>query len=152
MSRSLLSSTAARRLAQGPSCRLFSTSRASRLSAFSDGELISRRSRPVASSTALLGCFSKSPASRYTRQRFANFSSTSIRPATKVTQNPRTGDDGEPLTIAISPRAIEVSSTFSFALKQPNLRFVFVPLNIPCVVCAGTRSHPARVGSQASGS
>ncbi|CAI7595987.1 unnamed protein product [Penicillium bialowiezense] len=107
MSRSLLSSTAARRLAQGPSCRLFSTSRASRLSAFSDGELISRRSRPVASSTALLGCFSKSPASRYTRQRFANFSSTSIRPATKVTQNPRTGDDGEPLTIAISPRAIE---------------------------------------------
>lgn len=117
MSRSLLSSTATRWLAQSQTCRLFSTSRALRLSAFPDGELISRRSRPVASGTPLLGCFSNS-ISPYTRQRFANFSSTSIRPATKVTQNPRTGDDGEPLTIGISPRAIEVS--LYSVLSQPH--------------------------------
>ncbi|GMF77791.1 unnamed protein product [Aspergillus oryzae] len=40
------------------------------------------------------------------QQRCA-FSSTSTRPATKVIQNPRTGEDGNPLTIEISPRAAE---------------------------------------------
>ncbi|KAE8156075.1 hypothetical protein BDV40DRAFT_282256 [Aspergillus tamarii] len=43
------------------------------------------------------------------QQRCA-FSSSSIRPATKVLQNPRTGEDGNPLTIEISPRAAEVRS------------------------------------------
>ncbi|KAE8380720.1 hypothetical protein BDV26DRAFT_256869 [Aspergillus bertholletiae] len=49
------------------------------------------------------------------QQRCA-FSSTSLRPATKVLQNPRTGEDGNPLTIDISPRAAEVCSYRYYSL------------------------------------
>ncbi|KAE8390797.1 hypothetical protein BDV23DRAFT_154383 [Aspergillus alliaceus] len=41
-------------------------------------------------------------------QQHCAFSSSSIRTATKVLQNPRTGEDGNPLMIDISPRAAEV--------------------------------------------
>ncbi|KAJ5320122.1 FeS cluster insertion protein [Penicillium antarcticum] len=104
MPRSLLSSTAARRLSQAPACRLFSTSRPACLSAFSDGQFLSRR---TATAPFIRGFVGRSPISRSLRQRYVEFSSSSIRPATTVTQNPRTGDDGEPLEIAISPRAVE---------------------------------------------
>ena len=111
MSRPLLSSGAARQLFQAQGCRLFSTSRpALRLSAFSDGQFVSCRPGAVASGATLFNrSVPKISLSRYNSQRFANFSSSSVRPATKVTQNPRTGDDGESLMIAISPRAVEVS-------------------------------------------
>ncbi|KAE8146114.1 hypothetical protein BDV25DRAFT_163161 [Aspergillus avenaceus] len=48
------------------------------------------------------------------------FSSSTIRAATKVTQNPRTGEDGNPLTIEISPRAAEVCYAF-FPPTRPHL-------------------------------
>ncbi|KAJ5747546.1 FeS cluster insertion protein, partial [Penicillium nucicola] len=104
MPRSILSPTAARRLSQAPACRLFSTSRPACLSAFSDGQFISRRTATV---PRLQGLVPRSQIPRSLRQRYVEFSSSSIRPATVVMQNPRTGDDGEPLEIAISPRAIE---------------------------------------------
>ncbi|KAJ6064233.1 FeS cluster insertion protein [Penicillium canescens] len=107
MPRSLLSSTAARRLSQAPACRLFSTSRSTCLSAFPDGQFISRRTATVATRPLLQGSVPCSQIPRSIRQRYAGFSSSPVRPATKVTQNPRTGDDGEPLEIAISPRAVE---------------------------------------------
>ncbi|KAJ5787759.1 FeS cluster insertion protein [Penicillium paradoxum] len=110
MSRHLLSSTIARRLSQSQGCRLFSTSRPalriSGLSAFSDGEVVSRRPGTVACAP-LNRSAPQFSTSRYIRQNRACFSSSSVRPATKVTQNPRTGDDGESLMMAISPRAIE---------------------------------------------
>ncbi|KAI2708816.1 hypothetical protein CBS147354_9090 [Penicillium roqueforti] len=111
MSRPLFSSTAVRRLSQAQTCRLFSTSRpALRLSAFPGGEVVPRRPRTVASSASPLKRSVAQPSnSRYIRQPHACFSSSSIRPATKVTQNPRTGDDGQSLMIGISPRAMEVS-------------------------------------------
>ncbi|KAJ9492295.1 hypothetical protein VN97_g909 [Penicillium thymicola] len=111
MSRPIFSSTAIRRLSQPQKCRLFSTSRpALRLSAFPGGEVVPRRSSTVASSATP----SRSPAfqsstSRYIRRQNACFFSSSVRPATKVTQNPRIGDDGQSLMIGISPRAVEVS-------------------------------------------
>jgi hypothetical protein len=49
------------------------------------------------------------------RQSVASFSTSPTRLATKVTQNPRTGDDGEALMISISPRAVTVRvQWFSF--------------------------------------
>ncbi|KAJ5542316.1 FeS cluster insertion protein [Penicillium sp. DV-2018c] len=109
MSRHVMSSTAARRLSQPRTFRFFSTSHlALPLSAISGGELASRRPH-----TATTGAqcpsrlIPRSSASRYIRQHYKCFSSSPIRPATKVTQNPRSGDDGEPLTLTISPRAIE---------------------------------------------
>ncbi|KAJ5473924.1 hypothetical protein N7475_003490 [Penicillium sp. IBT 31633x] len=112
MSRHALSSITARRLSHIQGCRLFSTSRPalrlSGLSAFSNGEVVSRGPRTVATGVAP---FKRSapqfPVSRLIRQNRACFSTSSIRLATKVTQNPRTGDDGESLMIAISPRAVE---------------------------------------------
>ncbi|KAJ5176092.1 uncharacterized protein N7482_001969 [Penicillium canariense] len=110
MSRSLFASTATRRLVQQQG-RLFSTSRSAlRLSASSSvSELATRRGtagltvmhayRP----SSLQGCIFRSPV----RQSIASFSSSFVRSATKVTQNPRTGDDGETLMIGISPRAVE---------------------------------------------
>ncbi|KAJ6124091.1 FeS cluster insertion protein [Penicillium samsonianum] len=109
MSRPLFSSTAVRRLSQPQTCRLFSTFRpALCLSAFSAGEVVPRRPSAVASSAPpLKRSAPQSSTSRYIRQQHACFSASSVRPATKVTQNPRTGDDGQSLMIGISPRAAE---------------------------------------------
>ncbi|KAJ5143831.1 FeS cluster insertion protein [Penicillium bovifimosum] len=109
MSRHLISSTATRGLSQPQTCRLFSTSRPTLLlSAFSGGEVASRRPHTATTNApSLRRSTPQSSVSRYTRQHYVCFSSSPIRPATKVTQNPRTGDDGEPLTMTISPRAIE---------------------------------------------
>ncbi|KXG54101.1 FeS cluster insertion protein [Penicillium griseofulvum] len=109
MSRHLLSSTAARQVSRAQTCRLFSTSRpALRLSAFLGGEVVPGRPGTVASSTpSLKRSAPQSSTSRYIRQQYACFSSSSVRLTTKVTQNPRTGDDGEPLMMRISPRAVE---------------------------------------------
>ena len=111
MSRSLLSSSTVRRLSQPQTCRLFSTSRpALRLSAFPGGEIVPRRPSTTASSTLpLKRSAPQSSTPRSIRQQNACFSSSSVRPAAKVTQNPRTGDDGQSLMIGISPRAVEVS-------------------------------------------
>ncbi|KAJ5915940.1 hypothetical protein N7454_010847 [Penicillium verhagenii] len=110
MTRSLWSATPARQISQQSCRRFISTSRpAAHLSAFSVGQIASCRKRVVASA----------PLSRPSIPRFliscsrlhapvASFSSSSVRPATKVTQNPRAGEDGETLMINISPRAIEV--------------------------------------------
>ncbi|OQE81752.1 hypothetical protein PENNAL_c0039G09132 [Penicillium nalgiovense] len=108
MSRSLFSS-AVRRLSQPQTCRLFSTSRpALRLSAFPGGEIVPRRPSTIASSTLpLKRSAPQFSTPRSIRQQNACFSSSSVRPATKVTQNPRTGDDGQSLMIGISPRAVE---------------------------------------------
>ncbi|PTU19320.1 hypothetical protein P175DRAFT_0297958 [Aspergillus ochraceoroseus IBT 24754] len=46
-----------------------------------------------------------------TRQQCATFSSSTLRPAVQVTQNPRVDDEGNPLMISISERAAEVRST-----------------------------------------
>ncbi|CAG7996029.1 unnamed protein product [Penicillium nalgiovense] len=110
MSRSLFS-PAVRRLSQPQTCRLFSTSRpALRLSAFPGGEIVPRRPSTIASSTLpLKRSAPQSSTPRSIRQQNASFSSSSVRPATKVTQNPRTGDDGQSLMVGISPRAVEVS-------------------------------------------
>ncbi|KGO76946.1 FeS cluster insertion protein [Penicillium italicum] len=100
MSRILSSSTAVRRLSQTQACRFFSTSRpALRLSAFPGGD--------ASSAPSVKRSVPRPSAPRHIRQQHACFSSSSFRPATKVTQNPRTGDDGQSLTIGISPRAIE---------------------------------------------
>ncbi|KAJ5112448.1 hypothetical protein N7532_000493 [Penicillium argentinense] len=110
MSRSLFPSTSARRLSQQPA-RLFSTSRpALRLSATSVGEFATcRQSAALTPRTSLCkSSFSRSYISQSSlRQQVASFSASSVRPATKVLQNPRTGDDGETLMIGISPRAVE---------------------------------------------
>jgi hypothetical protein len=110
MSRPFFKSTVARRLSQQHG-RLFSTTRcALRLSASSSvGQPATRRLTTAtvgapAYRPSLRGCLSRSPV----RQSVASFSSSCARLATKVTQNPRTGDDGEPLMISISPRAIAV--------------------------------------------
>ncbi|KAJ5502414.1 FeS cluster insertion protein [Penicillium fimorum] len=109
MSRHLFSSVPARRLSQAQTSRLFSTSRpALRLSAFPGSQIVPRRPGTVASTAhPLKRSAPQSSTSCYIRQQHACFSSSSVRPATKVTQNPRTGDDGEPLMMAISPRAVE---------------------------------------------
>ncbi|OQE04517.1 hypothetical protein PENVUL_c032G03160 [Penicillium vulpinum] len=109
MSRHLASSTAARWLSQTQTCRLFSTSRpVLRLSAFSGGEVVPRRPSIIASGTPLLKRSAPQPSkSCYIRQQRACFSSSSVHQATKVTQNPRTGDDGQFLKINISSRAVE---------------------------------------------
>ncbi|CAG8890866.1 unnamed protein product [Penicillium egyptiacum] len=111
MSRSLFSSSAVRLLSKPQTCRLFSTSRpALCLSAFPGGEVVPRRPGTVASSVPpLKRSAPQSSARRYIRHQHACFSSSSVRPATKVTRNPRTGDDGQSLMIGISPRAVEVS-------------------------------------------
>lgn len=110
MTRSMRLSTPARHLSQQTCRRFLSTSRpATRLSAFSVGEIVPRRETVVASASLsrpsvprpLISC------SRL-RAPVASFSSSSVRPATKVIQNPRAGDDGETLMINISPRAVEV--------------------------------------------
>jgi hypothetical protein len=109
MSRPFFKSTVARRLSQQHG-RLFSTTRcALRLSTSSVGQPATRRLTTAsvgapAYRPSLRGCLSRSPASQFV----ASFSSSSARLATKVTQNPRTGDDGEPLMIGISPRAVTV--------------------------------------------
>ncbi|KAJ5890209.1 FeS cluster insertion protein [Penicillium tannophilum] len=109
MTRSLRLFTPARHLSQQTCRRFLSTSRpATRLSAFSVGEIVPRRETVVASASLsrpsvprpLISC------SRL-RAPVASFSSSSVRPATKVIQNPRAGDDGETLMINISPRAVE---------------------------------------------
>ncbi|KAJ5938578.1 hypothetical protein N7466_001712 [Penicillium verhagenii] len=109
MTRSLWSATPARQISQQPCRRFISTSRpAAHLSAFSVGQITPCRKRVVASA----------PLTRPSIPRFliscsrlhapvASFSSSSVRPATKVTHNPRAGEDGETLMINISPRAIE---------------------------------------------
>ncbi|KAJ5081735.1 FeS cluster insertion protein [Penicillium alfredii] len=109
MSRPFISSTA-RRLSPFQHCRQLSTSRpACRLSA-SSGKLTTRRPSSLAASPAFLtrpsAPRSSTPLSRFC-QRYASFSSSTIRPATKVLQNPRTGDEGQALVIEISPRAVE---------------------------------------------
>lgn len=110
MTRSLLSPTAIRRLSH-QRARVFSTSRPGlRISASSVGEVATcRQTTPITPATSLYKntvprSISRSPF----RQHVASFSSSSVRPATKVIQNPRTGDDGETLMIGISPRAVEV--------------------------------------------
>ncbi|KAJ5408054.1 hypothetical protein N7509_001937 [Penicillium cosmopolitanum] len=109
MTRSLLSPTAIRRLSH-QRARVFSTSRPGlRISASSVGEVATcRQTTPITPATSLYKntvprSISRSPF----RQHVASFSSSSVRPATKVIQNPRTGDDGETLMIGISPRAVE---------------------------------------------
>ncbi|KAJ5805014.1 FeS cluster insertion protein [Penicillium riverlandense] len=109
MSRPLLSSTAARRFSQAPQTRLFSTSRpAQRLSAFPDGELAACR-QYIHIQQSAPRCLSRPSTPRYSflRPQHAYFSSSTVRPGTKVTQNPRAGDDGATLMIKISPRAVE---------------------------------------------
>ncbi|OQD75518.1 hypothetical protein PENDEC_c007G01308 [Penicillium decumbens] len=110
MTRSFVTSTTTRRLSQ-QSCRLLSTSRpALRLSASSVGEFAPRRATAVAAAGTSL-CRPSVPKSSLVRSFFrqpcAYFSASSIRPATQVTQNPKTGDNGETLMIAISQRAVE---------------------------------------------
>ncbi|CAI7577511.1 unnamed protein product [Penicillium pancosmium] len=109
MTRSLLSPTAIRRLSH-QHARLFSTSwPALRISASSVGEVATNRQTTTITPTTSLykntvpRSISRSPF----RQHVAPFSSSSVRPATKVIQNPRTGDDGETLMIGISTRAVE---------------------------------------------
>ncbi|KAJ5559632.1 FeS cluster insertion protein [Penicillium frequentans] len=109
MTRSMWLSTHARRLSQQPGRRFLSTSRpATRLSAFSVGEIVPRRKTVVASASLSRPSVTR-PLISCSRLRapVASFSSSSVRPATKVTQNPRAGDDGETLMINISPRAVE---------------------------------------------
>ncbi|KAJ5604745.1 FeS cluster insertion protein [Penicillium lagena] len=109
MSRPLLSSTAARRFSQAPQTRLFSTSRpAQRLSAFPDGKLTACR-QFIHIQQSAPRCLSRhsTPRSSFLRPQHASFSSSTVRPATKVTQNPRAGDDGATLMVKISPRAVE---------------------------------------------
>ena len=127
MARPLLSHSATRRLSQ-QSSRLFSTSQATpRLSACSVGEAASRRQ--IAAQSAWIPTYSTSVTSA-SLQRFrfcqqsAPFSSTSTRPATKVLQNPRTGDEGEALMINISPRAVEVGVE-SFHIMCPSCFCMF---------------------------
>ncbi|CAI7673586.1 unnamed protein product [Penicillium manginii] len=109
MTRSLFPPATVRRLTQ-QNTRLFSTSRPIlRISASSVGEVATYRqtttSTPVTPlyKTTIPRSISLSPF----RQHAASFSSSSARPASKVIQNPRTGDDGETLMIGISPRAVE---------------------------------------------
>ncbi|KAB8203395.1 hypothetical protein BDV34DRAFT_199477 [Aspergillus parasiticus] len=114
MSRSMLSS-AARQLWRQRSPRTgvpaFSSSkpRSSISASFSDST--PRRSISYAiceSKTYRFSSPRRSLAAFVRLQQRCAFSSTSTRPATKVIQNPRTGEDGNPLTIEISPRAAEV--------------------------------------------
>ncbi|OOQ85354.1 putative iron sulfur assembly protein [Penicillium brasilianum] len=108
MSRPLFTSTAARQLFQQHG-RLLSTSQSAlRLSASSSaGQLAARRFTAASAGASVYrpfvrGCLLRSPILQFV----APFSSSSTRLATKVTQNPRTGDDGETLMISISPRAV----------------------------------------------
>lgn len=117
MTRSFLSPTAARRLSQ-QTARFFSTSRpALRLSASSVGEVTTcRQTSAFSPDTSLYKiAVPRSIARSPFRQQVAYFSSSSIRPAAKVIQNPRTGDDGETLMIGISPRAVEVRFMIIFS-------------------------------------
>ncbi|KAJ5637070.1 hypothetical protein N7490_006949 [Penicillium lividum] len=108
MTRSLWSSTTARRLSQQPCRRFLSTSRPATLSAFSVGEITPRRKTFVASAPLYRPSVPRSLifCSRL-HAPIASFSSSSVRSATKITQNPRAGEDGETLMINISPRAVE---------------------------------------------
>ncbi|KAJ5907527.1 hypothetical protein N7495_000209 [Penicillium taxi] len=109
MSRTFMPSINTRQVFSRGYSRLFSTSRpAKRLS--TSCEIVHRR----ASAAAAVGAsfhtpsISRRPPSRcYIRQSVASFSSSSVRAATQVLQNPRTGDDGATLMINISPRAAE---------------------------------------------
>ncbi|KAG2412400.1 hypothetical protein HFD88_009957 [Aspergillus terreus] len=115
MSRPILSS-AARRLSRPPSSSVmrsgFPPSKLSRPSSASFCAAAShRRAGPsIASTKAPIarGVSSWLSASSHTisRQHRA-FSSSPISQATKVVQNPRTGDDGNTLMVDISPRAAE---------------------------------------------
>lgn len=91
--------------------RLFSTSwLVPRLSASSVGTG-SRRATPTLATRASLRkpSIRQSPPPHFLfGQPSASFSASSVRRATKVVQNPRTGDDGETLMVSISPRAVEV--------------------------------------------
>lgn len=110
MTRSPFSPTVARRLSQQPT-RLFSTSRpAFRLSASSVGEISThRQSTRLNPNTSLYKFVAPRSVNRFSLpQPVATFSTSPVRPAAKVVQNPRTGDDGETLMIGISPRAVEV--------------------------------------------
>lgn len=118
MTRSFLSPTAARRLSQ-QTARFFSTSRpALRLSASSVGEVTTCRQTSALSpdTSSYKIAVPRSIARSPFRRQVAYFSSSSIRPAAKVIQNPRTGDDGETLMIGISPRAVEVSFMTVFSV------------------------------------
>ncbi|KAJ5666221.1 FeS cluster insertion protein [Penicillium maclennaniae] len=108
MSRPFPISTPVRWLSKQP-YRPFSTVRpALRLSASSVGDFASRRATvPVTAGDCRPSAPKSSLARTLIRQPCASFSASSIRPATQVTQNPRTGDDGETLMISISPRAVE---------------------------------------------
>ncbi|GLI81359.1 [4Fe-4S] proteins maturation [Penicillium ochrochloron] len=105
----IFTSTAVRRLSKQHG-RLFSTSQSAlRLSASSSaGQLAARRLAAASGSAVpvyrpfMRGCLYRSSV----RQSVASFSTSPTRLATKVTQNPRTGDDGEALMISISPRAV----------------------------------------------
>ncbi|KAJ5149967.1 hypothetical protein N7448_001545 [Penicillium atrosanguineum] len=132
MSRSFLTPRAVRQLSQQP-CRLFSTSRpALRLSASSVGESASRRATVAATARTSL-CrplvLRSSFARSLFRQPCAYFSASSIRPATHVTQNPRTGDDGKNLMISISPRAVERLREITDPTSSPSATNQETPYN-----------------------
>ncbi|KAE8351777.1 hypothetical protein BDV28DRAFT_13385 [Aspergillus coremiiformis] len=67
-----------------------------------------------ASKTTYSGRTNSPPKAVVHLQPRSAFSSSSLRPATKVLQNPRVGEDGNPLTIEISPRAAEVRPPLLF--------------------------------------
>ncbi|KAJ5273063.1 FeS cluster insertion protein [Penicillium angulare] len=107
MTRPLWSSAPARRLSQQP-CRFLSSRPAARLSTFSVGEVTPLRKTTLASTPRYERSISQSLITNsHLRAPIASFSSSSVRQATKVVQNPRAGEDGETLMVEISPRAVE---------------------------------------------
>ncbi|KAJ5087428.1 FeS cluster insertion protein [Penicillium angulare] len=107
MSRPLWSSAPARRLSQQP-CRFLSSRPAARLSTFSVGEAAPLRKTTLASTPRYERSISRSSITNsHLRTPIASFSSSSVKQATKVVQNPRAGEDGETLMVEISPRAVE---------------------------------------------
>ncbi|KAJ5614117.1 FeS cluster insertion protein [Penicillium herquei] len=107
MYRALRASSSVCKLSQQP-CRLLSSQPTARLSAFSVGEVAHHRKTLVTSAPSFK---SSAPTSTFLRSHLrssvASFSSSAIRPATKVLQNPRTGDNGEVLMVKISDQAVK---------------------------------------------
>lgn len=146
MSQRFLPARTMRRLSQQP-CRLFSTSRpASRFSASSVGGIASRRAtRTVATNVSLHrpSVPRSLPSPCPFRQPHASFSASSVRPGTKVIQNPRTGDDGETLMVSISPRAVEVRSRW-FRSSWPFLSCGFIRSYAPAFAGVDGKLHGSR--------